>query len=261
MIKFVNLYSGSSGNSSLLITDNSKILIDAGESSKKIIEGLKEFNLNITDIDAILLSHEHTDHAKALPVITKNYDIPVYSTEETFKAFEKSSGKEILNQKNFTIGKRFHINDVDINAFSIPHDAANPCGFNIFKDGVKLSVVTDLGHITKDVFDNIKDSKFLMIESNYDLNILRCSKYPYYLKQRISGPLGHLSNEDTGDLIVHLMNSGLEKVELAHLSKENNFPELAYKTVTEKLIESKIDMNKIHIDIASNKLDRKIIEI
>ena len=134
--------------------------------------------------------------------------------------------------------------------FSTPHDAVNPCGFNIIKDNKKISIATDLGHISNNVIKSLEGSSFVMLEANYDSNVLQYSSYPYLLKQRISGPKGHLENGITGKTIAHLINSGLERALLIHLSKENNFPELAYKTVVEELQKQNYKGNDISLDVA-----------
>ena len=261
MFKFVNLYSGSTGNSSLIITDKTKVLVDAGESAKKICEGLDSLGYNIEDIDAIVLTHEHVDHSKALPILSRKYDIPVYANKETFNELENVMGKEIKNKKLYIPYKAFNIDDLDILPFNVSHDAANPCGFNFFNSSQKITVATDLGFVDQDVFDHMKNSSFILLESNYDSNTLKDSRYPYYLKRRISSSKGHLSNDQTSDVIYNLINFGLKKIELAHLSKENNFPELAYQTLLDKLIHEQVDLSDITVNVASNYLERKIIDI
>lgn len=253
MLNFCSLYSGSTGNSLFLESDNTKLLIDAGESAKKISEALENINVDIKSLDGILVTHEHSDHVKSIGTIAQKYNIPVYANLETWNAMasQKNKIKNPDNIKLFSVNEKFNINDIEINPFSIPHDAANPCGFNFFHKNYKLSVATDIGHMTNDIIENLKDSSFLLLESNYDLNILKCSKYPYSLKQRISGPNGHLSNDMAGKTIRYLKNFGLKNVVLGHLSKENNFPELAYKTVVEELINNSINENDMHISVAT----------
>lgn len=141
----------------------------------------------------------------------------------------------IENYKLFSIGKSFNINGLEIFPFSTPHDAADPCGFNLFFDGKKISIATDLGNMNNSVFNCLKDSNCILLESNYDPNILQCSHYPYYLKQRIASSTGHLSNSLAGKTISKLIDFGLEKALLIHLSKENNFPELAKQTVLDEI--------------------------
>ena len=137
----------------------------------------------------------------------------------------------------------------------------NPCGFNIFYKNDKISIATDIGHMTSNIVHKLEDSKFLLLEANYDPEILKCSPYPYLLKQRILGPNGHLPNEEAGKTISFLMSSGLKTVMLGHLSKENNFPELAYKTVVDKLIENKLDCGKIKIDVANRYNPSELIKV
>ena len=252
MFNFCSLYSGSSGNCLLVQTSNTKILIDAGESAKKISAALSSMNIDPSQINAILVTHEHSDHIKGLGTFSKKYDIPVFANSKTWDAMPEQSSKIIENNmKKFTIEENFEIGDLKIHPFKIPHDAANPCGFNITYIDTKISIATDLGHITSNIAHKLEDSKFILLESNYDPEILKCSAYPYLLKRRIAGPNGHLPNSDAGKIVSFLMNSGLESVMLGHLSKENNFPELAYKTVVDTLIDDKLDCSKIKIDVAS----------
>ncbi len=141
----------------------------------------------------------------------------------------------VENKMLFSTGKSFKIKDLEIFPFQTPHDAADPCGFNIISDGKKISIATDLGNINSSVFNCLKESNCILLESNYDPNVLQCSHYPYYLKQRICSSNGHLSNSLAGKTISKLIDSGLEKALLIHLSKENNFPELAKQTVLNEI--------------------------
>ena len=262
MLKFCSLFSGSTGNSLLVESENSKILIDAGESAKKIENALSLLNVKIDEIDGIIVTHEHIDHVKSLGTISKKFNIPVYANVETWNAMPEQKAKICEgNQKNFEINNDFEIKDLKLQPFSIPHDAANPCGFNIFNKKQKISVATDLGHITPEIVESLRKSKFILLEANYDPDILKYSQYPYSLKQRISGPKGHLSNQNSGTLISELMKSGLKNVMLGHLSKENNFPELAYKTVVEEIISNKHDENEIQVGVAKRDGPSKQIEI
>lgn len=262
MFNFYSLYSGSSGNSLLVETSNTKILIDAGESSKKISSALTSLGIEPTDIDAILITHEHNDHVKGLGTFSKKYDVPVFANSKTWDAMPDQSVK--INEKNikrFTVEENFEVGDLKIHPFKIPHDAANPCGFNIMYNDTKISIATDIGHMTSNIAHKLEDSAFILLESNYDPNILKCSPYPYYLKKRIAGPNGHLPNIDAGKTISFLMNSGLKEVMLGHLSRENNFPELAYKTVVNELIENKIDCSKIKINVANRSEPSKLVQV
>lgn len=261
MFKFCSLYSGSSGNSSLIQTENTKILIDVGESAKKITDALNSINIDPTGIDAILITHEHSDHIKGISTFSKKYNIPVYANKETWDCLKQH--KEKLDEENikyFSFNK-FNIGDLSIVPFSIPHDAANPCGFNVYHKDKKISIATDIGHMTNEIVENLTNSSFVLLEANYDLNVLKCSRYPYPLKQRISGPNGHLSNDVAGKTISYLANHGLKTVMLGHLSKENNFPELAYKTVVEHLIENNINNDSFKLSVADRYNVSPIIDI
>lgn len=262
MLKFCSLYSGSSGNSLLVITENSKILIDVGVSSKKVETALTNLSINPTSLDGILITHEHTDHVQGLGTFAKKFDIPVFVNQKTLDAMPTQ--KEKIKENNlhiFKIEEKFEVGDLSIKPFAIPHDAANPCGFNFFKDNKKLSIATDIGHMTSNIIKNLEDSSFILLESNYDPEVLKCSRYPYPLKSRIAGPIGHLSNEAAGKTLEHLLHSGLTQAILGHLSKESNFPELAYKTVMEELLSSTHSTDNFQLGIASRDLPGKIINI
>lgn len=263
MFNFCSLYSGSTGNCLLLQTDKSKILIDAGVSQKKISDALASFNVEFTDIDAILVTHEHSDHVQNVGSISKKYNIPVYCNEKTLNAMPNQSIKiSYENKKIFKSNKSFILNDLEILPFSIPHDAADPCGFNIIHNDKKISIATDIGHMDNNIISNLKDSSFILLESNYDPNILKYSRYPFPLKQRILSPNGHLSNETAGKTISELYTKGsLKQVLLGHLSKENNFPELALKTVNDELLSKNIDTSQIPVGIANRDYPSKLIKI
>lgn len=262
MFNFCSLFSGSSGNSLFVQSNNTKILIDAGESAKKIVESLDGLNINISDIDAIIVTHEHSDHVKGLGTISKKYNIPVYANTETWDAMPLQNAKILdSNKKIFKNDFLFEINDLKIFPFSTPHDAANSCGFNIIHNDNKISIATDLGHIDTSIMKRLEYSSFILLESNYEDDILKCSSYPYMLKKRILGPNGHLSNASAGEAICHLVKSGLNNIMLGHLSKENNFPELAYKTVVEQLMNHNFDENSIKLSVAKRFSNSPMINL
>ena len=255
MFNFCSLYSGSSGNSLFVESENTKLLVDAGVSSKKIEEALANLEIDPTSIDGILITHEHSDHVQGLGTFAKKFNLPVFVNDKTLDAMRKQ--KEKISEKNiklFNINEKFEIGDLKVKPFSIPHDAANPCGFNIFKDDKKISIATDIGHMTNGILKNLEDSIFIMLESNYDPEVLKYSKYPYQLKTRIAGPDGHLSNELAGKTISYLLNSGLKQAVLGHLSKQSNFPELAYKTVIDEIMCTKYDENSLKLSVASRDI-------
>ena len=236
MFKFCNLYSGSSGNCSLVETENTKILVDAGVTSKKIREGLETIGKSINQIDAVIITHEHSDHVKGLQVLCKNNNIPIYANSHTFSMMKQVIPEE--QKKYFNTNEYFEIKDLRIYPFSIPHDAADPCGFSIYHDKNKISIATDIGHMEDKIIDNLAGSDYILLESNYEPNMLKCSRYPYQLKKRILGENGHLSNEDAANTISTLVKLGVSNFSLGHLSEENNLPELAYQTVMEEIMKN-----------------------
>lgn len=262
MLKFCSLYSGSSGNCLYVDSNKTKILIDSGTSCKKICEGLASIDSSIEKIDAILVTHEHSDHIQSLGMISKKYNIPVYANLETWNQMEKQKSKiDPKNIKFFENDKDFYLNDLTIHPFSTPHDAANPCGFNIHNGKRKLSIATDLGHVDNTLIQQFNESSFILLEANYDPEILKVSRYPFHLKTRIAGPKGHLSNSTAGKVISNLMQKNLKEVMLGHLSKENNFPELAYQTVAEEIMNNNTDINAIKLSVATRFSPSKIINI
>ena len=262
MFNFCSLYSGSSGNCLFVETDNTKLLIDAGVSLKKIEEGLNNMNIDPSSLDGILVTHEHSDHIKSLGSLSKKFDLPVFANQKTFDAMPKQVEK--ISDKNinkFNVNEKFCINDLEINPFSIHHDAANPCGFNFLNNNKKISIATDIGHMDNAILKKLEGSSFILLESNYDPEVLKYTKYPFLLKQRIAGPNGHLSNNMAGKVINYLINNGLNTAMLGHLSKESNFPALAYQTVADEIISSGTDISKINLSVASRDTIGDIVHI
>jgi len=264
MLNFCSLYSGSSGNSLFVETENTKILIDAGMSCKKIEEALHSIEVEPSSINAILVTHEHSDHVKGISTLSKKFDIPVFATKETFEAMPTHTQKISENNINFLNPlEKFYIQDLEILPFSIPHDAANPCGFNIIKDKThQISIATDIGHMTKSIVNHLENSEFILLESNYDAEVLKCCSYPFNLKTRIASDTGHLSNTMAGKTISYLSKNGkLKTAMLGHLSKESNFPELAYQTVVDELISNCVGDNSINLSVANRDCPSKLITL
>ena len=236
-MKFCSLYSGSSGNSIFIASDNTRVLIDAGLAGKKIDDALKHIGEESSSIDGIFITHEHIDHIKGVGVLSRKYDIPIYANDNTWAVMEKNIGK--IKEHNIRIMDRrssITINDLEIRSFNIPHDAIAPVGYTVSYAGKNASVVTDFGVFTEEIRDNIIDSDIILLESNHDINMLRMGPYPYNLKLRVLGENGHLSNEDCGNAIVSLIKSDKKKqIMLGHLSGTNNHPDLAYQTVVDVL--------------------------
>ena len=174
-MKFCSLYSGSTGNSLFVQSKETKVLVDAGVSAKKIIEGLETIDVDIKDINAIMVTHEHIDHIRSIGTIAKKWNIPIYATLGTWNGIENEKAVVKVENKNyFKIGEKFEIGDLKIIPFSTSHDAMDPCGFSIENEGKKISIVTDLGEMTKEVLANLKTSKFILLEANYEPEVLRC---------------------------------------------------------------------------------------
>lgn len=241
MIKFCSLFSGSSGNALFIGTENTKLLIDAGLSAKRVLEALCSIGENPAELSAVLISHEHVDHVRGAGIISRKQNIPIYANEATWAAMESGLGPvKVENMQAFCTGSEFEIGDICIRPFSIPHDAAEPVGFNFHAEGKKLTTATDIGHVTDELLENIVDSDLLLLESNHDVEMLRVGPYPWPLKKRILGDNGHLSNEMAAKIIAYMAEKGGRQFILGHLSKENNFPELAYQTTYNALSEKKI---------------------
>lgn len=260
MFQCCSLYSGSSGNCFLVSTEKANILIDAGVSCKKILDALALVNKNINNIDAILITHEHIDHTKGLPVLSSKYHIPIFATKKTWNMINQ---QKINNSciKYFEIDSEFLIKDLNVLPFSTPHDAVDPCGFKISKNGKAMCIATDLGYITQNVYKHFTESSMLMLESNYDPDILKVSSYPYNLKERIKGNFGHLSNISAGETISSLAKNNLKKALLIHLSQENNIPEIALTTINEELSKNDININNIDIDVAPRNGPSKFFNV
>ncbi len=251
-IQFCSLASGSSGNCHFLTDEESSILIDAGLSGKQIQGKLQEISKDPNRLSAILISHEHSDHIQGAGILSRRFNIPIYANEGTWLGMESKLGKlSSENIKVFNTAKCFNIGDIQIKPYSISHDANEPVGFCLEGQGIKISIATDLGHMTEAITSEIKDSHLVVLESNHDVEMLKAGSYPYYLKRRILSNEGHLSNDAAGYAIVDLVKHNVKNVLLAHLSKENNFPELAMATVKNILEFNQISIGRdLVLDLA-----------
>lgn len=234
MLELCSIASGSSGNCICVGTDESHVLIDAGISGKKIENGLNEMDMKASDMEGILVTHEHIDHISGLGVMSRRYHLPIYATPGTIKAIKnvKSVGKiddELFHPVN--AGEEFKIGDMTLEPMPISHDAAEPVAYTIKNENHKMAVVTDLGTYDETLIEKLQGLDGLLLEANHDINMLQTGAYPYPLKQRILGDSGHLSNERSGQLLCRLLHDRFGAVILGHLSKENNYEELAYEAV------------------------------
>lgn len=243
---FCSLYSGSSGNSIFVSSENTKVLVDAGLSGKKIIEAVQQIDENPKDIDAIFITHEHSDHIKGAGILSRKFDIPIYANEATWVAMKDSLGN--IKENNIKVLKKRNgitIRDLDIVCFNTPHDSIAPMGYTFSSGRKKISIVTDIGTFTEEIKKNIIESQVVLLESNHDVQMVKFGPYPYELKRRVLSEIGHLCNEDCGEAIVQIMKDGMYRnIVLGHLSNTNNVPELAYKSVLNVLNENQLKVGK-----------------
>lgn len=263
MVKFCSLFSGSSGNSLFLSSGKTKILIDAGVSAKMIIEALNSIGENPSELSAILVTHEHSDHIKSLGVMSRKFGVPIFANENTWETMGLDLGPvDARKRVCFTTGESFEIGNIGVKAFPIPHDAVEPVGFNFFTCGKKITTATDIGHITRSLLNAFEQSDLLLLESNHDVEMLKVGRYPYWLKKRILSDQGHLSNEMAGKVIAYLAGIGTRVFLLGHLSKENNFPELAWQTVYNALLEKQICVgSEISLEVLLRDKVGRVIEL
>ena len=251
-LKFCSFASGSSGNCYLIKSEETAILIDAGISGKRILEGLDETDTPREMVSAILVTHEHIDHVQSLPVMTKRIpDMQVYANEATWDQIDRPVPEE--RREVFTTGEEFEIGDLTIRPFSVSHDAAEPVGFSIISDGRKISICTDSGYISNEIVEEISDADLLLLEANHEKEMLLFGKYPYPLKQRILGDEGHLSNLHCGECLCRIVseNPKRRRVLLGHLSRENNTPEVAMQAIINTLEEERIFTgDELQIEVA-----------
>ena len=263
MIKFCSLYSGSSGNSLFIGVGKTKILIDAGLSGIKITKALSLIDESPEELCAILITHDHVDHVKGAGILSRRYNIPIYANEGTWEVMKNLIGPVVLeNIKVFNTGTVLDIGSLTVKSFPIPHDAAEPVGFNFFAENKKITVATDIGHINRGLLSNFEKSDMILLESNHDIEMLKTGPYPWPLKQRIMGDFGHLCNDMAGKVVAYLAEYGTKLFLLGHLSKENNFPELAYQTVCNALMQKKINPGKdIYLEVAHRDKASKVLYI
>ncbi|MBR2045428.1 MAG: MBL fold metallo-hydrolase [Agathobacter sp.] len=234
MLELCAIASGSSGNCICVGDDNTHVLIDAGISGKRIENGLHEFDLKANEMQGILVTHEHSDHIAGIGVLARRYGIPIYSTKGTIEAIKRSKSVGEIDESLFQVitpGKRFSIGDLIFKPIAISHDAADPVAYKVSNENKNVAVITDLGNYNQALVDELQGLDALLLEANHDIKMLQMGPYPYPLKQRILSDRGHLSNERSGQLLSDLLHDHFGAVMLGHLSKENNYEELAYEAV------------------------------
>jgi phosphoribosyl 1,2-cyclic phosphodiesterase len=226
-VKFCVLASGSSGNASLLRTERTRILLDAGLSMRELGKRLAGIGEQLADIDAILITHEHSDHVAGLPVLARNRGVraTIYMTRLTAPTIDwGATPPERLEM--FQAGAAFSIGDVEVQSFGIPHDAIDPVGYAFTAEGVRIGVATDLGYVPESVKFHLRRTDLLLLEANHDLDMLKVGPYPWSVKQRVMSRVGHLSNLSMSEFLEQDMDSSTAHLVLGHLSQQNNHPEI-----------------------------------
>lgn len=261
MIKLASLFSGSSGNCIFLSDGDTRLLVDAGLSGKRIEAALSALGECPSDLKAILVTHEHSDHTMGVGVLARRYKVPIYASNGTWDAMGTWPGKLAPGQQcRFVPGDRFSIGQMEIEPFPIPHDAAEPVGYSFRIQNRKITVATDLGHMSRTLLNNLEGSDVLLLESNHDISMLKMGRYPWPLKQRILGDRGHLCNEMAGKVVAHLVANGARCILLGHLSHENNFPELAWQTAANALAEKNLIPGEgFHLEVARRDRTSSIV--
>jgi phosphoribosyl 1,2-cyclic phosphodiesterase len=253
---FLSLASGSSGNCYYLGTPKYGILIDAGIGIRTIKKVLKDKSIDFYKITAVLITHDHADHIKTVGCLGEKYNIPIYATQAVHKGIDNSRYvEEILNASRRIVEKEepFLIRDFKITAFEVPHDSTDNVGYFIEFENHTFTFATDVGHITETVSAYMSKANHLVIEANYDEEMLKFGSYPHFLKERVSSPTGHLSNRETAEFLAAHYHPRLKNIWLCHLSRDNNHPELAYKTVDIRLFNEGIRVGK---DVSLTTLKR-----
>ncbi len=243
MLTFTTLASGSTGNCALVSCGTTHILLDAGISAKRIAAGLRDLGISPAQLSAVLVTHEHSDHVSALPVLASKIAVPIYATPLTCTAIcrkNKCNAVPDLMQEQ-AAGSGVQIGSLWVESFPTPHDAADSVGYSIGGDDGRIVVCTDLGHITGAVRSAVAGCDLLVCETNHDEDWVRAGPYPYHLKQRILGDRGHLSNETGAELAAWAVESGTKTVILGHLSQQNNTPERALEAVSLRLLDMGCD--------------------
>jgi phosphoribosyl 1,2-cyclic phosphodiesterase len=254
MIRCCSLASGSKGNAFFLESENSKLLIDAGLSLKQLKERLQCIDRTLDQIDAILISHEHTDHIASLPMIEKERHIPILANAETAKAIYHQYHED-FDFRVFTTGESFEFQDLKIEAFAVQHDTLDPVGFVIEAEEKKIGFCTDLGMATSYIKKKLQFCHFLFIESNHSVSMVHASNRSDTYKNRVLGRQGHLANEEAAQLVMDVYHPQLKHIMLAHLSSECNSPEKALHVMQEKLQE------KVKVSIALQDTISEVISL
>ncbi|HEV2349045.1 MAG TPA: MBL fold metallo-hydrolase [Terriglobia bacterium] len=250
------LGSGSRGNSTLVVTEKTRLLVDAGFSKKETHARLAAAGETAEGCDAILITHEHSDHVNGLKGLALDLKVPVYISAETRAAIQWDA--RLTAFESISAGRKFSVGDIEVTPFSIPHDAADPIAFTLESQGIKLGVVTDLGYVPELVKQHLLGCHCLIFESNHDTEMLKVGPYPWYVKQRVMSRHGHLSNRSTAEFLTEDFDGAAQVLVLAHLSENNNHPEIARMTALEALQSRKNGSPELHL--ASQTAPTKVFQ-
>jgi phosphoribosyl 1,2-cyclic phosphodiesterase len=254
-LRFSILASGSTGNAMVVDNGEVRLLIDAGLSARKIETLLEQMDMSCAQLDAVLVTHEHADHIQGLGALARRYQLPVYANKPTWEAMESKVGELKPEQrKMFRTGETLDFGLLQVQSYEVSHDAAEPVGFSFMQGDTKVCLMTDMGYVSPNVKKAVKEADVLILECNHDTEMLRAGRYPWNVKRRILGDLGHLSNELAAEALVDLVTEKLRKVYLAHLSRDHNMLELARMTVHQRLQESGVKWS--HVELKDTYFDR-----
>ena len=265
MIEFVSFGSGSSGNCYFLSVGNTTLIIDSGVGVRNLKKYTRDYGLRLDKVEAILITHDHADHVKSVGVISNEYGIPVYATDAVHRGIEHNycvrKKIDVMNKRVIEPGRMFSIGGLNIMPFEVPHDSCGNVGYRIeCGNGENFCLMTDIGHVTEDIRHNVSLADYLVVEANHDESMLLHGPYPQYLKERVKGDFGHLSNVSCAELIRDYASSRLKHVWLCHLSEENNHPELLRKTM-EDILQSDTEKRAYVVDILKRKVPSEIYEL
>ena len=237
-MELCSIASGSSGNCIFVGTDNSSVLVDVGITNKRAVEGLHSIGRKPEELDAVLITHEHSDHIRGLGVFARKYHIPVYASPGTIRAMLDGNLLGKVDPDLFheiRTDEMIRISDFEVKPFRVSHDAAEPVAYRLEAGGKAAAIATDMGCYDTYTVNHLMGLDLALIESNHDINMLQVGTYPYYLKRRILGEKGHLSNETAGQLLCRVLHDGIREIFLGHLSRENNYEALAFETVCDEV--------------------------
>lgn len=264
-MRICSIASGSSGNCVYVGDDDTHILIDAGISGKRVKAGLDAIGVDIKRIQALLITHEHSDHISGVGVLSRKYKIPIYSKEKTLKSLLKSRSVGVIDPELFhhiEADQGFMLGKIQVMPFASSHDAVDPLCYTFITEEKKIGFATDLGSYNDYIKDHLKGANVLYLEANHDVSMLEVGPYPFFLKQRILSDVGHLSNDLSADLICQLYHEGLDHIILAHLSHENNMPDVAHATVKHE-IDARLALKEgdLYLHVAKRSENSVVVEI